>query len=207
MVDHSWPSFLNLLDKNPDKAFREFYSFTYKLLKVKPPKGMQGMSEMESEDLIHEIVLHCVTDDFKVLHQYLDRGKPFAAWLYVLAHNMCLDYLRKRKRDIVPVSEDRHPYNPNLNRSRAELDSTPEKRARLKGVIDTVGRCISKLGEYCQLLLQLAADEYSPREIVQVLRLPADENKKISDDLRGCRKRLKKLFAEEGVDLLSLLSN
>lgn len=203
MLSQSWPLFLNLLDDNPDEAFKGFYTFTQKLLKLKPPKGLRSLSETESQDVIQEIVLHCVRDDFRVLRQYKDRGKPFAAWLYMLAHNKCLDVHRKKNREADIVSSDSDPTGSNPGIFSADPDISPEQRTRLRSVIGGIRTCMSNMGQYCQLLLQLAADEYVPREMVQVLGLSKDRAKKVSDDLRECRKRLRKLAADQGIDLAS----
>jgi hypothetical protein len=47
----------------------------------------------------------------------------------------------------------------------------------------------------------MAADEFTPKEMVKVLRRPPRDNKKVSDDLRYCRRKLRKLLTEMGVDV------
>ncbi len=200
MLKQPWPSFLNLLDENPEEAFSAFYSFAYKVLTVKPPRSLQELPGVEPEDMIQEIILHCVRDDFRVLRRYEDRGKPFAAWLYVLAHNKCLDYLRKTKREVEAMSSSANPTY-----SGVDPDIDPEVRTRLRDIIEIVRRCVLDLGSYCELLLQCAADEYTPSEIVLVLGWPKNKNKKVADDLRECRRRLKRMLATQGIDLAAAL--
>jgi hypothetical protein len=48
--------------------------------------------------------------------------------------------------------------------------------------------------------VQGAADGYKPRELTRLLGWPADWNKKASDDLRECRKRLRQSLAAAGID-------
>jgi RNA polymerase sigma factor (sigma-70 family) len=204
MLQQSWPLFLDLLDENPQKAFSEFYSFARKLLTVKPPRTLQELSKPESEDMIQDIILHCVQDSFRVLRRYQDRGKPFAAWLYILAHNKCLDYLRGLKREVETTSGGFEPGSKDHATLCSDPDIDPEVRTRLHSVIELVGTCVSKLGDYCELLLKCAADEYTPSEIVLVLGWPKDKNKKVSDDLRECRKRLRKMLEAQGVDLTNV---
>jgi RNA polymerase sigma factor (sigma-70 family) len=195
---------LDLLDKSPDEAFREFYSFAQRLLKVKPPRTLQGLSDAAAHDAIQEIILHCVEDDFRVLRKYRDRGRPFSAWFYMLAHNKSLDILRKKNREDSILSGPADSTDSGSGHIRPNPDISPEQRTRLRSAIDIVRKCMSMLGEYCRLLLQLAADEYTPREMVLVLGLPRDKAKKISDDLRECRKRLRRLTVEQGIDPVSL---
>jgi RNA polymerase sigma factor (sigma-70 family) len=205
MLDQPWPEFLNLLDQDANAAFQEFYQFLYKLLTVRPPQGMRSLSETESEDLLQEIVLHCVQDDFRVLRQYRPQGRPFAAWLYVLAHNKCLDCLRRRSRSPELHSQFNYGVGEDSLGGGVDSDLTPEKRAGLRDVISTVKGCLSRLRQYCRLLLQLAAEEYTPREMVLLLGWPPDKNKKVSDDLRECRRQLRKVMVEEGIDVESVL--
>lgn len=205
MLDEPWPPFLNLLDDNPERAFGAFYSYARSVLKAKPPRPMFDLNDAESEDITQEIILHCVRDDFRVLRRYTDRGRPFAAWLYVLAHNKCLDYLRRRKRDADVMAGHTNDFESNPDRFGADPSISPEQESRLRAVLRAVNGCMSRLSRYCRLLLELAADEYMPSEMALVLGWPKDMNKKISDDLRECRRRLKKMLANAGVDVTSAL--
>ena len=42
------------------------------------------------------------------IKNYTDRGVPFSAWLYRIAHNLAVDYLRKRQPDSSPEMDDQH---------------------------------------------------------------------------------------------------
>jgi RNA polymerase sigma factor (sigma-70 family) len=207
MLDQSRPDFLDLLAENPDKAFREFYTFAYRLLKLKPPREMYRLSETDAEDVTHEVILHCVRDDFRVLKQYQYKGKPFVAWLYIVAQNKCLDFLRKRKTASDYVSSGSITEEIALDQSSSAADIIIEKQTDLKVALGITKKCLSKLGQYCQLLLQLAADEYMPREMVLILGWSDDKNKKVSDDLRDCRRRLRKLIVQSGINLESVLQD
>lgn len=205
MLDQSWPDFLDLLDSDRDAAFKAFYSFAYRLMTVKAPRSFRCLEEDESADVIQEIVLHCIRNDFRVLRKYVDRGKPFAAWLYMLANNKCRDILRKKKRDADVQSTVSKSDGSNPVSLGPDKDIDPGQRAELRDILKEVGSCVSRLGQYCQLLLQLAADEYTPSEMILVLGWPRDRNKKVSDDLRQCRNRLRKAMAEQGIDLAAVL--
>jgi hypothetical protein len=52
----------------------------------------------------------------------------------------------------------------------------------------------------CQILLQAAAEDYEPKEMVALLPGELRDNKHASDTLRACRKRLRAMLAEEGID-------
>ncbi|MBU1318230.1 MAG: hypothetical protein KKG33_14055 [candidate division Zixibacteria bacterium] len=207
MLDQSWPPFLDLLDSDPDAVFRGFYSFAIRLLKLKPPRGMRSLAETEKQDLAQSIVLHCVQDNFAVLRRYSDCGKPFAAWFYVLSHNRCLDYLKKQRREDDIFVGGGECGNCGQDKYGEDPDIDPQERTKLKGAIEIVRACMSDLGQYCQLLLQLAADEYTPREMTMAMGWPADRNKRVSDDLRECRRRLKRLVSEKGIDVCTVLQS
>lgn len=197
----TWPSFLDLLDSDPDRAFEEFYRLACEVLHSMPPRPMRDLSNEDRQDLTHDIVYHCVKHEFRVLRQYRDRGKPFTVWLYAIAHNRALDFIRSRgcKPDTVSIHED--PDGKGLENVLSDRKESNDSRIELGDLLNAVRKAISSLGDYCRVLLEMAADEFTPREMVQVLRLPADQNKKISDDLRYCREKLRKRLAAGGIDI------
>jgi len=201
MEDLSWPPFLDLLNNDPDTAFADFYRFAVTTLTSTPPRPMRSLNQDDCQDLIHDIIYHCVKDNFRVLRQYAHRRKPFAAWLYAIAHNLCLDRLRSKG-----YREEAASSNiTNLIEILPIRDESVDKRIGLKELIAIVRKTITQLSQYCRLLLEMAADEFTPKEIVKVLRLPADQNKKVSDDLRECRRKLKKRLGEAGIDIGALI--
>lgn len=205
MHNPSWPPFLSLLDCNPDTAFADFYRFAVRTLTTAPPRAMRGLNQDDRQDLIHDIIYHCVKDDFRVLRQYVDKGKPFAAWLYVMAHNLSVDHFRRRERDPDAVSIHEDSEGASLENILSNQGNNDGKKSELAELIAIVKKTIARIDEYCRLLLEMAADEFTPKEMVAVLRLPPDQNKKVSDDLRYCREKLKRRLMEGGLDIGSLL--
>jgi len=56
----------------------------------------------EAEDMTQQVFLHAI----KAISSYRHKGMPFASWLYRIAHNQIVDYLRKKsKRATVPLDE------------------------------------------------------------------------------------------------------
>lgn len=206
LLGQVWPDLLNRLDRSPDSAMRDFHDFAYRLVKVKPPRVLRSLTESEKEDFLQDFMLHCVDNDFGVLRQYSDNGKPFSAWLYVSIHNRCLDFLKKKKRAGETFSPQSDQGDADTYAGAVSSELLPQERAEFRDIIDATKKCISRLGQYCQLLLHLAADEYTPREMVLAMGLATDKNKKISDDLRDCRKKLRKAIAERGIDPKSILT-
>ncbi len=195
----SWPDFIEQLDSDPERCFAGLYSFAKDLLRICPPAALRGLTRDLREDVVHDLVLHCCKDDFRVLRSYRDRGRPFAAWLQLVVRNRFLDTVRREKRANV-VSLDDDPDSTPLQ------VPDPEATARVDGgvdrdmILDKVRAALTVLTDKCRLLVQGAADGYKPRELVRLMGWPADWNKKASDDLRECRKNLRRLLAADGID-------
>ena len=205
MSDKTWPSFLSRLDSDPESAFEDFYRLAWRILEEVPPRPMRGLAEGDREDVFHETIYHCVRNNFRILRRYVDRGRPFAAWLYTIAHHKCIDFLRVGRVQSGSVSFDQDPDGKGLEKILSNPADDPVKRVELAEVLGIVKSALAELGDYCRLLLEMASDELTPREMVLVLRVPRDQNKKVSDDLRYCREKLKKRLAEIGLDISSFI--
>ena len=58
--------------------------------------------QREAEDLASEVFLKAL----RSLDSYQERGLPMKAWLFKIAHNLVMDYLRKMsKRKVVPLDD------------------------------------------------------------------------------------------------------
>jgi RNA polymerase sigma factor (sigma-70 family) len=205
MRNLSWPQFLDLLDADPDTAFADFYRFAFGTLSTATPRAIRSLNSDDRQDLIQDVIYHCVREDFHVLRQYVDKGKPFAVWLYAIAHNVCLDHFRAQERnpDVTSVHED--ASGTGLENVLSDRHNHSQNKPELLELVAIVKKTLGLVGEYCRLLLEMAADEFTPKEMALVLGMPSDQNKKVSDDLRYCRKKLRNRLAETGIDIESLL--
>lgn len=204
MHDVSSPEFLDLMDSNPDRAFADFYRFAVTLLSRKPPRPLLSVKPEDRQDIIHDIVYHCVKDDFRVLRRYVPRGRSFAAWLYVVAHNRSLDLILAGGQAAMTVSMHEQEDGTALEHVLSDPANSHDKTVEFSEIVGFVTRAIGQIDEHCRLLLEMAADEFTPKEMVRVLGLAPGQNKKVSDDLRYCRNKLKRLLSRMGVDLESL---
>ena len=67
---------------------------------------------IEAEDMTQQVFLHAL----RSISSFKWKGVPFSAWLFRIAHNQVVDYLRKKTRQAtVPLDE-----------SQASSDSNPE---------------------------------------------------------------------------------
>ncbi len=199
MLQEPWPSFLNYLDADPMRAGREFCEFALKFFTAINPRFLHSFNSSERSDAKQEICLHCISDDFRVLRQYRLINRGFGSWFYVIAHNKAMDLLRKSGRTVKVLESS--------SKSAGQSAATTEPALNPHGALVSMDRLrvvvsvIRKMDEYCQLLLRMGADELTPIEMTRILRWRLDKAKKISDDLRYCREKLRGLLRQVGVDL------
>ena len=58
-------------------------------------------NETEAEDMTQQVFLNAL----KSISSFKWKGIPFSAWLFRIAHNQVVDYLRSKKRTTVPLDE------------------------------------------------------------------------------------------------------
>ena len=87
---HDQTALTQIYEENFDKIYR------YIVLKIG--------DRTEAEDMTQQVFISA----FKSISSYKHRGTPFSSWLYRIAHNQIVDYLRKKsKRATVPLEESR----------------------------------------------------------------------------------------------------
>ena len=74
-------------------AFAELYEAYTPLIFRFLRRRMEGPDELV-EDLTEDVFVKL----YEKLDRYVDRGAPFTAWLYRIAHNCLIDYVRKVSR-------------------------------------------------------------------------------------------------------------
>jgi DNA-directed RNA polymerase specialized sigma24 family protein len=119
--------------------------------------------------------------------------RPFSAWLRQVAANQIADYYRSRSQS--------HFSQKFTNQAEYAPESCEDNGHRIddQDILVKVTKTLAGMDSYCQLLLQMAADEFRPREMAIALRWPHSRAKKISDDLRYCRRKLVVLLKGQGI--------
>jgi RNA polymerase sigma-70 factor (ECF subfamily) len=79
------------------QLYEEYFDRIYRYITLKIGDAV------EAEDLTQQVFLNSL----RSISSFRWRGKPFSAWLYRIAHNQVVDYLRKKKRAEVPLEETR----------------------------------------------------------------------------------------------------
>jgi RNA polymerase sigma-70 factor (ECF subfamily) len=92
---HDQEAFAQLYEEYFDKIYR------YVTLKLG--------DEMEAEDVTQQVFLNTLQS----ISSFKWKGVPFSAWLFRIAHNQVVDYLRKKKRATLPLDESLPTSNGN----------------------------------------------------------------------------------------------
>ena len=95
-IDRDPEAFTQLYEENFDKIYRYF------VLRIR--------DETEAEDMTQQVFLNAL----KSISSYKWKGVPFTAWLFRIAHNQLVDYIRKTaKRATVPLNDSLANSEPN----------------------------------------------------------------------------------------------
>lgn len=135
----------------------------------------------DAEDAAQEIFVRI----YRQLGRY-DPTRKFSTWTLAIATNYCIDQLRRRRMQLVPL-ENIIPWA----RSR---ETGPEGEAITQESRDEVQRLIKQLPEkYRAPLVLRYFDEMSCAEIAEVLGMPEGT---VKTQIHRARKALEKLLAE-----------
>lgn len=184
-----------MLDTDPLSAAECFYRFALHYFDVVQPKYLSFFEQDERPDIKQEICLHCIKDGFRVLRLYHRTSSEFAAWFHVIAHNKAMDILKSQNRrpNFSQSPIDAHDSIGEFANSSPRPDRNLENREQLR----IVNKIIVGMNRYCQLLLRLAGDEFTPMEITRILRWPSQKSKKVATDVSYCRKALRQRLSSE----------
>ena len=120
-------AFAQLYEENFDKIFR------YIALKIG--------NQMEAEDLTQQVFMKAL----KSISSFKWQDVPFSAWLYKIAHNQVVDYIRKKNRQ--PVAE--------LNEDITASNDNPLKATELKIETEELAKALKKLTPLQQEVISL----------------------------------------------------
>ena len=84
---HDQEAFAQLYEEHFDKIYR------YVTLRIG--------NKTEAEDMTQQVFLNALES----ISSFKWKGIPFSAWLFRIAHNQVVDYLRRKKRTAVPLDE------------------------------------------------------------------------------------------------------
>ncbi|MFH1650873.1 MAG: ECF subfamily RNA polymerase sigma factor, BldN family [Chloroflexota bacterium] len=114
---HDQAALTQLYEENFDRIYR------YIVLKIG--------DRTEAEDMTQQVFIRAL----KSISSYKWRGAPFAAWLYRIAHNQIVDYLRKKTRQPTVA----------LNERLAATDPDPVTTMETKMDIEQLAQAVKEL--------------------------------------------------------------
>lgn len=154
------------LDEGDQSAYAQlvdFYrdSLYYTMLKM-------SNNPYDAEDL----TIEAFGKAFKNLNQYTP-DYAFSTWLFKIANNNCIDYLRKKKNQSSAIQLKDNDLQENLTTSVESDFPDPEEHIINKEKIILMREVVEKLKpHYRKLIIMRYFDELSYDEIVQELGLP-----------------------------------
>lgn len=124
-------------------------------------------SPADAEDL----TIEAFGKAFKNLENYSSKF-AFSTWLFRIASNNCIDYLRKRSRSDI-FDDDLGEVSDYHKQNLLSQDSTPEEEMLRKELLRKIRVVVDKLKPHYRKLVELRYyKEYSYEEIAQQLELP-----------------------------------
>lgn len=148
-------AFTDLMDRYRDSIF-------YMLLKM-----------VNNRDDADDLTIEAFGKAFNRLHQYTP-NYAFSTWLFKIATNNCIDFLRKKKKNVLSI--DNRLENEDGDSFMIELRSetrNPEEEAIRKQKIELMRSVVQRLKPRYQTLVELRYfKEMSYDEIAEELNLP-----------------------------------
>ena len=201
----SRPEFLDLLDRNPARAQNDFYVYLVKLMKAAPPSLYWAVPLESREEVVNELWLHMVVDEFRRLRSYRDQGRAFAAWFSRVARNWIADWLERHGRRAQVEVQEARDADDTRNMEPPDPASGTEEMQWSQEVVEIARRCLGRMSALCRTLLQAAEEGLTPAEMTLLIGKPADRNKEVGTTLARCRQTLKRLLFEEQIDIDAIL--
>lgn len=161
----------NALTEIINRYLKPIYNFSLRII----------LNPSESEDVTQEVFLKV----WKNIKKF-DQSKNFKTWIFAIAHNTCLDYLRKRKN--IPISDFDNAEGENFleNKLIDPEPLAPEMLNRAQNA-EAVNKAVTQLTQDQRIVISLRYEsENTFDEISKILNKPIDTVK--SHHLRAIRK-------------------
>ena len=152
--------------KGDEKAFARLLSRYKDTIYFMLLKMLNNRSDAE------DLTLEAFGKAFKNLHQY-SPTYAFSTWLFKIASNNCIDFLRKKKGITVSLeNENEQIENSEANRIKSK-DLNPEEKLIRKQKAILLHKVVRRLKPHYQTLVELRYfNELSYEEIAKELHLP-----------------------------------
>ena len=150
-----------------DDAFERYYK------DVRPGLLRFVSSRIRDYHAANDLVQEVYGKAYRYRDRY-DEKRPFTTWIYTIARNSCVDYLRRRVRDPLSLVAPNAPTAP------PELDAIPDHKgadplraAERKDLLRAVKEQMKKLPDNRRAAVEMKiVDGLSYREIAEALGAP-----------------------------------
>lgn len=145
-----------------DRLMKKYYKLVYNLI------YRMIYNKEDVEDLTQEAFIKAFNSLEKFDHQF-----AFSTWLYKIASNNCIDYLRKKKLNTISIDKEIDSEDEDLRFEIPDNDYKPDRN-----ILDTEKKkiledAIASLPEkYKTVILLRHQDEMEYEEIAQKLNIP-----------------------------------
>jgi RNA polymerase sigma-70 factor (ECF subfamily) len=152
--------------KGDEKAFARLLSRYKDTIYFMLLKMLNNRSDAE------DLTLEAFGKAFKNLHQY-SPTYAFSTWLFKIASNNCIDFLRKKKGIIISIETENEQLEINESAKLKSKDLNPEERLIRKQKAILLRKVVRRLKPHYQTLVELRYfNEMSYEEISKELNLP-----------------------------------
>lgn len=152
--------------KGDEKAFARLLSRYKDTIYFMLLKMLNNRSDAE------DLTLEAFGKAFKNLHQY-SPTYAFSTWLFKIASNNCIDFLRKKKGIIISIETENEQLEINESAKLKSKELNPEERLIRKQKAILLRKVVRRLKPHYQTLVELRYfNEMSYEEISKELNLP-----------------------------------
>ena len=158
-----------------NKALKEGDTNSYnKLMNLyRDPIYFMLYEKVKDKELAKDLTIEALGKAFKKLHLYTPEY-AFSTWLFTVARNNCIDYLRKNKIQTISIEKIKEDNNGNrINFDIKSDDPNPEKILIKKQRIAILRQIVDQLKPKYRILVKLRYfKEMSYDEIAEDLNIP-----------------------------------
>ncbi len=182
---------VNLALKGEELAYTELMNRYKKKVKIIVIKIVKQRTEID--DLVQEIFTKAFTSISTFKSQF-----SFSTWLYKIATNHCIDFIRKKKLSTYSIDENYELEEDSIQREIPDWSKLPDYELIEKQRNEIIHQAINSLPEnYRKVIIMRHFEEKSYEEIAKELKIPIGTvkvqifrarellYKKLKDKLRG----------------------
>ncbi|MFT6440565.1 MAG: RNA polymerase sigma-70 factor (ECF subfamily) [Salibacteraceae bacterium] len=154
------------LDNNDEKAYAEI------MARYREPIYYMLLKMIRSEVDVEDLTIEAFGKAFKKLEQY-EPTYAFSTWLYKIATNNCIDFIRKKKMKTLSLDANQEGEENSKNYEPIAYTLTPEEEIIQNQKIILMHKVVDQLKPRYKALIELRYfKEYSYQEIATEMKLP-----------------------------------